>query len=420
MVLHLDFSVVVPTGSLADIEKSFDHSCNTALNGLLIRYKKILGDGIPFDFGTSAAGNLESLTNCIEAKAFPPLYIIIDEYDNFSNQLITSHKDHLYRELTADNSFLKTFFKTMKAGRGYGTIANIFITGVLPITIDDLASGFNIATFITLEPHFEAMLGFTQRELDALLNDIYRDYELPPETRDEVGELMRRQYNGYHFVKSKGEALYNSTLVTYFLRYLTEYGEIPKRLTDLNLRTDISWVRRITSAYEGSTEEFVDQLTLENRILYDESALVTKFSMSQFFEKGFFPISFFYLGMLTRLDEFHLHIPNLNMQQIFVEYFNELHHIDVSSTCGEMMSRFIRDLDVEALFHDYWRLYIAQFPEAILKRSTKTFTARPSWNCAAAICRAGSPGTSSAAIRKDAAIWNSPASITKLLQKLAS
>ncbi|HLP61707.1 MAG TPA: AAA family ATPase, partial [Candidatus Deferrimicrobium sp.] len=89
------------------------------------------------------------------------LYVIIDEYDNFANQLITSHQDTLYRELTADNSFLKNFFKTLKSGCKDGTIARTFITGVLPITIDDLASGFNIADFITLEPKFENMMGFT-------------------------------------------------------------------------------------------------------------------------------------------------------------------------------------------------------------------------------------------------------------------
>ena len=86
---------------------------------------------------------------------------IIDEYDNFANQLITANKDSLYRQLTADDSFLKTFFKTLKEGRELGTIANIFITGVLPIAIADMTSGFNIASFIILNPRFENMLGKT-------------------------------------------------------------------------------------------------------------------------------------------------------------------------------------------------------------------------------------------------------------------
>ena len=372
-VLSLDFSVVDPTGTLEEIEVSFNHHGNMTLKALVGLSKHHLKGGIAVDEGASLNDNLERLLSHIQQNNLPPLYIIIDEYDNFANQLITAHKDHLYRELTADNSFLKSFFKTIKAGRKTGAIANSFITGVLPITMDDLSSGFNIARYITLDKKFESMLGFTQRELSGLLDAVYSDYAIDPATRNDVLRTMRQQYNGYHFVTSGGEAVYNSTMVMYFLTYLTEYGEIPKHLTDMNLRTDISWVKRITSAYTGSTEEFVDQLTTQNRILYDEASLVSKFNMSQFFEKSFFPISFFYLGMLTRLDDFYLCIPNLNMQQIFVEYFNELHHVDVSTMYGETMSRFVRDLDVAALFHDYWKLYVSQLPEAIFAQVNENF-----------------------------------------------
>ena len=85
----------------------------------------------------------------------------------------------------ADEGFLKTFFKLLKEGRKTGAIHNVFITGVLPITIDELASGFNISRFITLEPAFENMLGFTQAEVDRLLDDIYEDYQFDPSTRAE-------------------------------------------------------------------------------------------------------------------------------------------------------------------------------------------------------------------------------------------
>lgn len=119
--------------------------------------------------------------------------------------------------MIADGGFLKTFFKTLKTGRENGTIQNVFITGVLPIAIDDMASGFNVASFITLHPKFENMLGFTQTEMDNLLDEIYRDCAIDPATRQEVGAVIKNQYNGYHFVTSEGESLYNSTLVMYFL-----------------------------------------------------------------------------------------------------------------------------------------------------------------------------------------------------------
>jgi len=116
---------------------------------------------LPINVQNEASANLESLLDWIAMNNLPPLYVIIDEYDNFANQLITGRRDDVYKQLTADDSFLKTFFKTLKEGRKTGAIANVFITGVLPVTMDELASAFNIARFITLSDRFEAMLGFT-------------------------------------------------------------------------------------------------------------------------------------------------------------------------------------------------------------------------------------------------------------------
>ncbi len=131
------------------------------------------------------------------------------------------------------------------------------------------------------------------------MDAVFQDQSLDPTTRAEVGTVMKNQYNGYHLVTNDGESLYNSTLVLYFLNWLQNHKTIPKHLTDLNLKTDISWVRRLTASNPALTEAFVDQLTLHNSIAYDDTFLVEKFNMYQFFEPSFFPISFFYLGMLT-------------------------------------------------------------------------------------------------------------------------
>ncbi len=343
-VLHLDFSVIDSSGSIADIEKNFNHIVNSRIRSFVTRYGKWFKNTEIFNNEVSASGNLSYVLDAVDALGSPKLYVIIDEYDNFANQLIVENKDRLYQELTSDAGFLKTFFKTLKEGRKTGAMANVFITGVLPITMDDLASGFNVATFITLTPKFENMLGFTQSEVDQLLDDIYQDWDMDPFTRKEVEEVVKSQYDGYHFVNPDSEALYNPTMILYFLDWFCEYQQIPEMLTDMNLRTDLSWVRRITGANPANTEEFVNQLTTENAIAYDKNFLVAKFNMFQFFEKGFYPISFFYLGMLTRKDSFYLKLPNLNMRQIFVEYFNELHRIDVSTKYAEMMQDWVQSV----------------------------------------------------------------------------
>ena len=372
-VLHLDFSVVSPSGNIADIEKSFNHICNLCIDTMIGQSERWFQDQIKTEFGENASANLERVLKLIQKNNMPALYVIIDEYDNFANQLIVAHKDHLYRELTRDDSFLKTFFKTLKEGRKTGAIANVFITGVLPITIDDLASGFNIAHFITLNQQFEQMLGFTQSEVNRLVDEIYSDYDLNPSTRRDVDEIIRTQYNGYRFVNPQSEAVYNPTILMNFLVGFCESGIIPKHLTDLNLRTDISWVRRLTGSNPQYTEEFVNQLTINNIIRYDDRFLVTKFDMNRFFERSFFPISFFYLGMLTRQDDFYLKLPNLNMREIFVEYFNEIHHIDVSTKYQDIMQQFVNTLKLPQLFADYWELYVSQLPEAIFQQVNENF-----------------------------------------------
>lgn len=373
IVLALDFSVIEPGATVQEIEHNFKRICNTRLAFLRDSHSALLATAPAVLPDDPVSNNLSALLSYIRAHDLPPLYVIIDEYDNFTNQLITSYRDQIYRELTADDSFLKTFFKTLKEGRKTGAIADVFITGVLPITLDDLASAFNIAIFLTLDPEFEAMLGFTEAEVKQLLDEIYHDYGLDPATRPEVDVLLKSQYNGYHFVNPTGVALYNSTIVMYFLHNFTRLRVIPEFLIDMNLRTDLSWVQRITSARSGDTEALVEQLTTHNQIAYDRTMLTTKFNTSTFFQPDFYPISFFYLGLLTRRDDYTLQLPNNNLRQIFVEYFNELNHIDVSTRYADLMRSFVQHPDLEQLFAGYWEKYVAQLPEVIFQRVNENF-----------------------------------------------
>ncbi|MCP4348839.1 MAG: AAA family ATPase [Desulfobacterales bacterium] len=373
LVLHLDFSIVDPSGTVEDIENSFNNTCNLCMKKMVGQNRDLFQNQVKIEVKNKASSNLTGILTCVEENSLPGLYVIIDEYDNFANQLITAHKDRLYYEIMADDSFLKNFFKTMKQGRKTGAVANIFITGILPIAIDDLASGFNIATFVTLDPEFENMVGFTQAEADALLDEVYKDYEIDPSTRNEVGAVIKNHYNGYIFINPENGAVYNSTILMYFLNSLCRLKTIPRHLTDMNLKTDISWIRRLTASDPRYTEEFVDQLTFNNIVQYDEALLTEKFSMHRFFEKEFFPISFFYLGMLTKQDDFYLKLPNMNMKKIFVEYFNEIHRIDVSSRYTEIMQRFAGDLNLPALFAGYWDRYVSQLPEAVFQQVNENF-----------------------------------------------
>jgi len=373
IILFLNFSSIATGPTVQDIEQSFKRQCNHILAALRHEYAPLLDQVSELALDAPVADNLSILLNQIRSRRLPQLYVIIDEYDNFANQLVTGHKDLLYQQLTADDGFFKSFFKTLKEGRESGAIANIFITGVLPILIDELASGFNVASIITLRSEFEAMLGFTQSEVTHLLDEVYQDYQIDPATRKDVDAIVKNYYDGYHFSQPGSEALYNSTTLIYFLEHFTATKQIPRRLIDANLKTDLSWVRRLTASHPALTEEFVNQLTLHNVIGYDEKLFVEKFDMHQFFDKEFFPISFFHLGMLTQQDSFYLQLPNLSMREIFVEYFNEVHAIDVSTRYTALMQAFITNPDLGQLFAGYWREYVSQLPEVIFTKMNENF-----------------------------------------------
>ena len=373
MILYLNFSSVEVGRKLQELEQNFRLICNSRLSALVRQYAPRLAALPELDRSAPVSNNMKQLLDLIQSERLPPLFVIIDEYDNFANHLITTDRDPIYYDLVADDSFFKTFFKTLKEGREIGAIANVFITGILPITMDDLASAFNVGTYLTLDATFEAMAGFTQDEVDHLLDQIYQDYPLDAATRPEISALVKNHYDGYHFVSHQNEPLYNATSLMYFLRELTEHGQPPKSLTDGNLRTDLHWVRRLTGSNPVNTGNLLETLNIENRIRFSNDLLTSKFNLAQFFTPTFYPVSFFYLGMLTLLDDFSLTLPNVNMRKIFVEYFNEFHQIDVETRYKEMMTAFINRPNLEQLFAGYWQEYVSQLPEVIFQQVNENF-----------------------------------------------
>lgn len=378
IVLHLDFSIINASGNLQKLEAVFNRVGNLSLKTLVGKYNPWFRGQVAIDDTVSASENLQRILNAIEEKDLPLLYVIIDEYDNFSNHLILSHKTDQFYNLMAPDGFLKTFFKTLKEGRKQGTIANVFITGVLPMAMDEIASGFNIVTFLTLRPAFDQMVGFTQAEVNDLLDKVYADYGFDTATRGEVEGLIRNHYNGYRIASPDSETLYNPTILLFFLDQFCSSGIPPRNLTDVNVKTDLDWIKVLTGSRLEKTIAFVNQLTIHNRVRYDDVlSPLDRFNVAKFFSEEFFPISFFYLGLLTREDDFYLTPPNLNMRTIFVEYFNELHRIgatlDHADRYAEIMQRFLHDYDFPALFAGYWAHYVSQLPEAIFVQVNENF-----------------------------------------------
>ena len=175
-----------------------------------------------------------------------PLYVLIDEYDNFANTVLALHGEQAYRTFTHGGGFYRNFFATLKtgAGRSGGGLERLFITGVSPITLDDITSGFNIGKNISLRPEFNDILGFTEDEVRELL-EMYREHGVFDQEVDAALEVMREWYNGYRFAKNVEGDLYNTDMVLYFLDESIPNRPMPDELIDTNVRIDYGKLRHL-------------------------------------------------------------------------------------------------------------------------------------------------------------------------------
>ena len=298
---------------------------------------------------------------------------MIDEYDNFTNQLLTAFNDPLYEEVTTGESFLHTFFKVIKSGIGEGSIRSCFCTGVLPVTMDDLTSGYNIAEILTLEPEFVSMLGFTHEETVAYLHYVLQKYDRQGSTFEEIWSLLLNNYDGYRFLP-KAEPLFNSTILTYFFKkFAVNKGEIPNEMVDENLRTDIGWLRRLTQTQENA-REMLDALIIDDELIYSQSDLRSKFNKRKFFDKRFYPVSLYYLGMTTLVDAYTMRLPNLTMRSIYMDYYNSLHQItDDARRYARAYQRFTQDRRFEPLVENYFKEYLKLFPAQVFDKINENF-----------------------------------------------
>ena len=372
MIIRYDFSAMVMADNMEGLEQNFNDLNCSPVEIMVIHNRDLFGD---FKFTTrgNASKMLEEALAYARGHGFPPVYILIDEYDNFTNQLLTSYNDPLYEKVTTADSFLRTFFKVIKKGIGEGSIRTCFCTGVLPVTMDDLTSGYNIAEILTLESDFINMLGFTHAEADAYLRYVLDKYTGSQERYDEIWQLIVNNYDGYRF-SPKGEKLFNATILTYFLKkFAVNKGEVPEEMIDENLRTDIGWLRRLTLSLENS-KAMLDALVIDNGLYYNVADLSSKFNKQKFFDKNFYPVSLFYLGMTTLQNNFRMALPNLTMRSIYMDYYNVLNRIDGGANrYVPTYERFVDERDFESLVRNYFEQYLGQFPAQVFDKINENF-----------------------------------------------
>ena len=250
------------------------------------------------------------------------LYVLIDEYDNFANTVLAYHGAEAYQSFTHGGGFYRNFFATLKAGaeKSRGGLERLFITGVSPITMDDVTSGFNIGKNISLRPEFNDMLGFTEEEVRGLL-EIYRDHGVFNQEVEAALEVMREWYNGYRFSEEVEGDLYNTDMVLYFLDESMPNKGAPRELIDTNVRIDYGKLRHLLTVNRQLNGNF----DLLRHIIAEEvtdSDIQVSFPLDRLDRRENFLSLLFYFGLLSIREVVHgvsrLGIPNQTVKRLNV------------------------------------------------------------------------------------------------------
>ena len=245
VTLRFNFSMV--DDKLETLEREFETYCMIELRGTLRRHPDLFPEAAVQDIlePPSIANKLGELLRYVGDHDIP-LYVLIDEYDNFANTVLAHHGAEAYHAFTHGGGFFRNFFATLKGGtdRSGGGIDRLFITGVSPVTMDDVTSGFNIGTNISLDPDFNEMVGFTEAEVRRLV-EIYREHGVLDQDVDEAMALMGEWYNGYRFSEDAETDLYNTDMVLYYLKHSMPNRGVPTYLIDTNVRIDYGKLRHL-------------------------------------------------------------------------------------------------------------------------------------------------------------------------------
>ena len=250
MVLRFNFSEV--KARLEELEAKFGEYCCMVIKNFILKYEHLMGSKVwevVKREETDPGQMLSSLKEYVSRTNCPRIYLMIDEYDNFTNTILSSYGQDNYRKQMHGDGFIRGFFNTIKASTSNAdaAIERLFITGVSPITMDDVTSGFNIGTNISMSPQFNAVIGFTEDEVRKMVTYYMDEGVLPADvTMEGLLELMKPWYDNYCFSSRKlEERMFNSDMTLYFLNSYLQQGLPPEMMIDNNIRTDYNKLRHL-------------------------------------------------------------------------------------------------------------------------------------------------------------------------------
>jgi len=329
-ILKWDFSAMMMHGDEYALKQALYDNINASIANFKAYYQDILTEEIVI-YDQNALRSFHSLNSAVGLSAHK-LYLLIDEYDNFANEVLTSASDpKRYMALVEGEGMLKSLFKVVKSALGGGSLERVFITGVSPVAMSDLTSSFNVAENIYLMPEFNDLCGWREDEVAALLQQVGQECSFNPLQIQNALDTMRTFYNGYSFTYNEKPLIYNPTLTLYFLKKFQESCQYPREMLDHNLAMDRQKLIYISQLVNG-------KVVLANA-LNEEQPLIANKLADRFGVREILHYSedvrsivslLYYFGVLTLTEnytdfgELIFKIPNLVIKQLYVERIQEL------------------------------------------------------------------------------------------------
>ena len=324
-VMKWDFSLVKAQGELKDIEAALHQHINDRIAKFNIDYSAYLT--LPIEIRPdNAVSSLESVLTATSATPHK-IYLLIDEYDNFANEVLMARQKD-YEALLYGEGLLKTIFKAVKAAASGRGVDRVFITGVSPVVLSDMTSGYNVGENIYLEAIFNDLCGFTEAEIAAVLERLAA--EDMKWSAAEALDTMRTFYNGYRFSDEAPDSVYNPTLSLYFLKHLQNRGHYPRQMLDENLAMDRNKLMYISRLPHG--EELLIKALSGNDVVTIPQ-LARRFGVQDMLnsvkDQPFMASLLYYFGILTWVgltpfNECIFKVPNLVAKSLYVERLQEL------------------------------------------------------------------------------------------------
>lgn len=351
-VMHLDFSQV--GGSIENLEEKFNFYLGIQLNGFIRDYLDFYSEKVQkqVEDAKDAGGKLAIIQSEARSKGYP-LYLIIDEYDNFTNTVLNEQGEDVYWAITHAEGFYRDIFKKFK-----GSFERIFMMGVSPVTLDDVTSGYNIGWHISTKEEFNQMLGFSTEDVREMFTYYKNVGRIPADSDVEaIIQEMKPWYDNYCFSKQALDTqskVFNCDMVLYFLRNYMSSGESPEEMVDPNTKTDYNKMKKLLQLdkLDGNRKGVIRTIIENGEII---GKIAETFPARMLTKPRMFVSLLFYYGMLTikgtKGDRLILGIPNNNVRKQYYEYLMELYE-EKASVDTEQLEAYYYDMAYDGKWHD--------------------------------------------------------------------